>query len=109
MRYRRGHPKSLLHEAFRDKLPASTWKRRKMGFGVPLAKWFRRELRGYLRDSLLGENSRCHQYFSKSTIEKLFAAHDSRSFDHSHRLWTLLFLEVWLQKMTSANSISINT
>lgn len=106
MRFRWRQPKSLLHEAFKEMLPSATWNRKKMGFGVPLARWFRGELQGFLRDSLLGPSAHCHQFFSKSAIEKLIAAHESRSFDNSHRLWTLLFLEVWLQKMTSVTSNS---
>jgi asparagine synthase (glutamine-hydrolysing) len=101
MRFQWGKPKPLLREAFGDLLPAATWNRAKMGFGVPLAKWFRGELKEYLRDSLLGDHARSHQFFSKSAMEGLIRAHESQAFDHSHRLWSLLFLEVWLQKMAS--------
>lgn len=106
MRFRWNTPKSLLYEAFREKLPSAIWRRKKMGFGVPLARWFRGELRTFLRDSLLGDNAHCHRYFSKAAIAKLVEAHESKVFDHSHRLWSLLFLEVWLQKMAgrAANS-----
>jgi asparagine synthase (glutamine-hydrolysing) len=101
MRYLWGQPKKLLRDAFHDLLPAEIWRRKKMGFGVPLARWFRIELRTFLRDSLLSPSAHCHRYFSASAIEKLITAHESRSFDHSHRLWALLFLEVWLQKMST--------
>lgn len=100
MRYRWGQPKKLLRETFNDLLPREIWNRRKMGFGVPLARWFRKELRTFLRDTLLSPHAKCHRYFSAPAIEKLISAHETMSFDHSHRLWTLLFLEVWLQKMT---------
>lgn len=106
MRFRWRQPKALLQEAFGERLPPSIWGRKKMGFGVPLARWFRGELRQWLRDALLSESALSSRYFSQEAIAKLIAAHESTAFDHSHRLWTLLFLETWLQKMPHTNPIS---
>ncbi|HEX5103613.1 MAG TPA: asparagine synthase (glutamine-hydrolyzing), partial [Pirellulaceae bacterium] len=49
----RGRPKRILREAFPELLPAEVTARPKMGFGVPLAQWFRGELKDYARDVLL--------------------------------------------------------
>ena len=70
-------------------------KRPKMGFGVPLAHWFRGELRDYARDVLLDARATGRGYFRPAAIEQLLAEHDSRRFDHGYRLWGLLVFELW--------------
>jgi asparagine synthase (glutamine-hydrolysing) len=49
--------KYILKKAFADLLPPEILKRGKMGFGVPIEKWFRRELKDYVRDILLSQRS----------------------------------------------------
>jgi asparagine synthase (glutamine-hydrolysing) len=98
-KYRWGRGKRLLREAFGDLLPAAIWNRRKMGFGVPLAQWLRGQLRPQLE--VLRENSCAlanSGWFSSRTISQLIAEHQSSTFDHSARLWSLLILEEWLQR-----------
>ena len=53
---RRG--KVALRRAFADDLPPSVASRGKTGFGVPLARWFREELRTLAGDVLLDERAR---------------------------------------------------
>ena len=53
MKLRRGKLKFLLKEATRPWLPASVIDRPKMGFGVPIASWFRGTLRSLPEDVLL--------------------------------------------------------
>ena len=43
-----------MRRAFADALPAEVAGRGKSGFGVPLADWFRGELRGLAADVLVG-------------------------------------------------------
>ena len=42
--------KWILRRAFADLIPREIQTRKKMGFGVPLATWFRGDLKGYLQD-----------------------------------------------------------
>lgn len=96
---RRGlQQKRILREAFADLLPPIILRRGKMGFGVPVGTWFRRELRDYLQDHL-GRGARLHQYLDPAIIDALLREHQSGRADHSHRLWTLLTLEVWLRAL----------
>ena len=50
--------KVILVETFKDLLPASIQTRSKMGFGIPIAHWFRNELRSLVRDTLLSQSAR---------------------------------------------------
>ena len=87
--------KKILYQAFGDLLPRSVRRRRKMGFGVPLDLWFRDELRQYVRDVLLDPAAAGREYFRPEAVRQLIDEHQSERFDHSYRLWSLLFFELW--------------
>ena len=53
LRLRPGRSKVVLKRAFADLLPGPIRTRRKMGFGVPVDRWFRDELRAELSEILL--------------------------------------------------------
>ena len=86
--------KKLLKEAFAGDLPRFVFSRKKMGFAVPIGRWFRGSLRGMLRDSLLGANSFASSHFKRNEIERLIGDHE-RGRDQSQRLYSLLMLELW--------------
>ncbi|MBN2477086.1 MAG: asparagine synthase (glutamine-hydrolyzing) [Pirellulales bacterium] len=69
--------------------------RRKMGFAVPLGKWFREDLRDDLRDTLLRPHGLVTSLFPRPTVERLIENHLAGSRDQSHRLWKLYMLEKW--------------
>lgn len=97
LKFRGRKGKRLLRTAFDKLLPRQIWERRKMGFGVPLGAWFRRELHELTRDRLLSSDSRCHVYFRVEAIERLVDEHVSGRVNHAYRLWNLLMLESWLR------------
>ena len=89
--------KFILKKAFKDFLPEAILKRRKMGFGVPLSKWFRNELKEYIYAILLDDKTLSRGYFKREGIERLLNDHIGLRYDHSSRIWALLFLEVWFR------------
>jgi asparagine synthase (glutamine-hydrolysing) len=70
-------------------------RRPKMGFGVPLAHWFRHELGAWARGVLLDPTAIGRGYFRGEAVGRLLDEHQSGRFDHSYRLWGLLFFELW--------------
>jgi asparagine synthase (glutamine-hydrolysing) len=93
---RRGRDgKIALRRAFADDLPTSVSQRGKRGFGVPLAAWFRGELRPLAREVLLDESSRARGWFNTVVLERLLDDHAAGRADNGHRLWTLVMLELW--------------
>lgn len=99
LKFRRGRGKRLLRAAFGDLLPPAIWQRPKMGFGVPLDHWFRGALRSLTRDALLSPSARCHTWFHSDVLRQLIEQHETGQFDHAYRLWALVFLELWLERM----------
>jgi asparagine synthase (glutamine-hydrolysing) len=95
IKFRGGRLKSLLKRAFADLLPPENVNRRKMGFGVPVGRWFRGPLRDLLCDALLSPRSLGRGYFREPEVRRLVGEHLERRADHSFQLWNLLMLELW--------------
>ncbi len=96
---RGGRTKVILRQAFADLLPPTVARRSKMGFTVPLASWFRRELRDYLKDLLLSSEAKLRGYLNQDYVRQLYDAHLAGQADHATRLWTVLTFEVWLRTL----------
>jgi asparagine synthase (glutamine-hydrolysing) len=90
--------KWILKHAFGELLPPEIVRRRKMGFGVPLEEWFRTELHDFARDVLLAPMSLSRGYFRPEIIRQYLDDHQSGKFNHAHRLWALVILELWCQE-----------
>jgi asparagine synthase (glutamine-hydrolysing) len=78
-----------------DLLPGELLHRRKMGFAVPLAKWFRNDLAGYARETLLSPRAIQRGLLNSSAVSRILAEHAAGSRDMSVPIWTLLALEAW--------------
>ena len=91
----KGGPKRMLREAFAEDLPSWVFKRKKMGFAVPIGEWFRGELRPMLRDHLFAADAFGRQHFNMKVVERLVDEHETQRVDHSQRLYALLMLELW--------------
>jgi asparagine synthase (glutamine-hydrolysing) len=87
--------KVALRRAFADRLPARVAGRGKTGFGVPLGRWFREDLRELSHDLLLDRRARERGLFRPAEVERLLQEHASGRRDHGHRLWCLVVLELW--------------
>lgn len=90
--------KRVLKAAMSDALPAQVLHRRKRGFGLPLGRWFRDELRCYLESRLLPGTARVRSYLRQEAIDQMVAEHLSGAVDHSQALWALVTLEEFLRK-----------
>jgi asparagine synthase (glutamine-hydrolysing) len=98
LRLRDGQTKHLLKRAMRGILPDDIIDRRKHGFAVPLAHWFRGELSGFARDLLLSDTCRRRGLFNASYIEHLLTLHE-RGRDIDLQLWTLMSTELWCRRV----------
>jgi asparagine synthase (glutamine-hydrolysing) len=97
LRLRGGRSKVVLKQAFADLLPPEIRHRPKMGFGVPLDRWFRGDLKDELRAVLLDPVALNRGLFRPEAVETLVDEHLQSRRDHAYRLWTLLMLELWFR------------
>jgi asparagine synthase (glutamine-hydrolysing) len=94
--------KLLLKKAMEPHLPHDVLYRPKMGFSVPLARWFRGPLKQRVRDAVLGERLASTGWFNRNYLEHLVQAHQSGASDYSAPLWTLLMFEAFLRNVVDA-------
>jgi asparagine synthase (glutamine-hydrolysing) len=90
--------KVALRRAFAGDLPPEVAERGKTGFGVPLGRWFREDLREVADDVLTTDRG----WFRQETVQRLLSEHRSGRADHGHRLWCLLMLELWVREHVEA-------
>jgi asparagine synthase (glutamine-hydrolysing) len=76
-------------------LPREVLYRKKMGFGVPISRWLRSDLKQPAYDILLDSRTIGRGYFKREAVQQLLDDHVSMRADHSYRLWALLWLELW--------------
>jgi asparagine synthase (glutamine-hydrolysing) len=89
--------KRVLKRAMADVLPAHILNRRKRGFGVPLDRWFRTDLRAYAQ-ARLGSGACVRSHLVGAELDLLLDEHQRGVADHGHAIWTLLTLEVFLER-----------
>lgn len=94
--------KYLLKKALETHLPEDILYRRKMGFSVPLAGWFRGPLRQRVRDAVLGPVLNETRLFNQDYLEHLVNHHQSGIRDYSASLWSLLMFEAFAAKALHA-------
>ncbi|NNM84845.1 MAG: asparagine synthase (glutamine-hydrolyzing) [Phycisphaerales bacterium] len=87
--------KLLLRQAFGHMLPPEIMQRKKHGFGLPIGQWFRGPLRGDLADRLTDSKAFARRYLRAAAVDELLRQHITGEHDHTHRLFTLLMLEIW--------------
>ncbi|MCI0371714.1 MAG: asparagine synthase (glutamine-hydrolyzing) [candidate division NC10 bacterium] len=87
--------KVLLRRALRGILPDAVLDRPKMGFGVPIDRWFRDELRPLAYDTLLSRRAADRGYFRPEVVRAYLDEHVRGQAHWHYLLWNLLMLELW--------------
>ena len=86
--------KHIFKKALKKYLPDDILYRKKMGFGVPISEWLRKDLNDYGRKLVLdGDASRL--YLRKSFLEKIWNEHQRGIRNRSTELWTVMMLNLW--------------
>ena len=97
-KYRNGTGKYLLKKLLARYLPPELFVRPKMGFGVPMGVWFRKELKELLLDYLSPGRLKRTGWFNPSYVEQKIDEHMSGRINHQYRLWSLLVWEMWAER-----------
>ena len=97
-----GALKALFKSAMEPYLPRAVLYRPKRGFGCPIDRWFRGELKEMAYDILLSQSARQRGLFRPGYVRRLLDEHCAARFDHHNRLWALLMLESWFRMWIDA-------
>ena len=79
-------------------VPEENLTRTKMGFGVPIGYWFRGPMQAFMRETLFSGKALSRGLFNMDKVRQIVEQHVNGQKDHSHRLWSLLMLELWFQR-----------
>jgi len=97
--------KYILKRILSRRIPGNLLHRKKMGFGVPIGRWFRNEMKDFIYDILLEEKSVKRGYFNKDYIKQLLDEHVSGAKDNKNQIWALLNFELWHRIFIEKESI----
>lgn len=106
LKMRSGESKYLLKKSMEALLPADVLYRPKMGFAVPLSRWFRGPLRQRVRDSLLKGRIADSGWFNQDKIRQIVEQHESGNCDHSTPIWTLLMYDAFIRCVLDDDQVS---
>jgi len=99
LRYRSHMQKYVLKKLMTGRLPNGVLYRRKMGFTVPIYRWFQDAFYEYVRDTLLSQRVRERGIFRMSYIKALLDPERMRKDPHvSLKIWCLLMFEEWCRR-----------
>jgi asparagine synthase (glutamine-hydrolysing) len=97
--------KYVLRQAMRDALPPEILSRKKMGFPVPVGRWFRGAFRGIVDDYVLSDRAAARGLFDQGYVRRLVERHCRGDENHSERLWALVNLEMWHRLFVDGQSV----
>jgi asparagine synthase (glutamine-hydrolysing) len=89
-----GENKHILREIARGLVPPMLIDRPKMGFGIPRARWLRKDLKGLVHDVLLDEKSRTRGWYQFDKVEEILKNHQ-KGLELDSLIWPMFILELW--------------
>jgi asparagine synthase (glutamine-hydrolysing) len=89
--------KYLLKKALEKTLPHEILNHKKQGFVGPLSIWMRKDINGYINETLM-EGCKRNQLLNKEAIQALLSEHKERKYNHEKLIWSLLFFQKWFEK-----------
>jgi asparagine synthase (glutamine-hydrolysing) len=99
-----GRGKWVLRQLLERYVPRELTDRPKMGFGVPIARWLRRDLRDWAEALLAPERLRREGYLNAALIERRWRQHQSGAANWSTALWIVLMFQSWLDREDASRS-----
>jgi asparagine synthase (glutamine-hydrolysing) len=90
--------KYIFKRALKDVLPEQVLQRPKMGFAVPLARWFRSDLKELAYSIIFSQAGGC---LNEAAVEHIWKDHQRGFRNRSTELWTLLMFCLWQRQFTA--------
>ena len=102
MRSRHGVSKWLLRQVLYKHVPAHLIERPKSGFGIPIGRWLRHELRDWAEHLLAPAALASGGLLNPAPIRQVWQEHLDGRRDWQHRLWTVLMFQAWRERWGAA-------
>ena len=90
--------KVILKKILKKYIPGNLYERPKKGFGIPIGKWIREDMKDWSK-SLLSKNSLDnHGYFNSKLINQILDDHLKGKVNNEYKLWNLLMFQTWYEE-----------
>jgi len=99
--------KHVLRRIMKGVLPDRILNRPKKGFNIPVAKWFRHELKPLLQDTLSESKIRREGLFEPAAVQRMLDEHFSGQRDNRKHLWTLLVFQLWYDRWFAPSAVPV--
>jgi asparagine synthase (glutamine-hydrolysing) len=100
--------KFVLRRSMKGLLPDAILNRAKMGFPVPVGRWFREEYRTLIDEYVLSPRTLERGIFDPEAVKSVVAEHQNGVRNNAERLWSLLTFEMWLRQFIDGDKIDSN-
>lgn len=97
--YKKGGTKLILKDVLRAVIPEAPIDKIKKGFGVPLEKWLREQLKEIVEDTLFSKSFLTSFNISENALQQIWAAHQTSKQDQKWILFTLYSLAKWQENL----------
>lgn len=97
LKYNNGRPKYVLKEAMKKYFPPNFLDRPKMGFTLPLKRWFRGHLKEFAKHEICSGSLSRLSLINIDTAKNLIQEHASGVRNHDTVIWNLIILSQWAQ------------
>jgi asparagine synthase (glutamine-hydrolysing) len=98
MKIRGGQTKWALRQLLDRYVPRALIERPKMGFGVPIDRWLRVELRDWAEALLAPDRLAREGFLRPAPVRAMWEAHLSGAQPMQHKLWTILMFQAWHER-----------
>ena len=98
MKVHKGQGKHILREVLYQYVPKNLIERPKMGFGVPIGDWLRKDLNAWAEDLLSPASLEKSGLLEAATIRKLWLEHMSGKKNWQYALWPVLMFQAWYDR-----------
>lgn len=101
LKIRNGEKKYILKQICHQYLPKELMDRPKMGFGIPMVRWFEAEIESLVLTYLGEDFIRKQGVFQQSAIDQVIGAYRKNKNANVYKLWNLLMFQMWYEKWMS--------
>ena len=93
--------KYILRELLLKYLPKKLFERPKQGFTIPIDRWLRNDLKDWAEDLLSPPKIKFYGFLDESAVISIWNEHQSKQYNHGHKLWTILMFQLWLEEWSN--------
>lgn len=98
IKFKNFNNKYLLKKIAKKYFAPDIFERKKKGFTIPIKKWIATDLKKEITDRLTSGALIKTNYFNQEAVTSLLNNHFTNKEDNSHKIWSLLCFEMWLNK-----------